>query len=178
LATYTGNRTQIVKVMARWGRTTDVEYVYRAFSGRATIQAEGHKEVEFRQQRDGTHPLLMPVNDNNMIREARVSCGRLVRSMGRRAAIRRDAGAPQGRSALVQLTLGHTDFAIRTRTRGAAESASGFVRTTFELPPCTRPDQISEIGFECVVRKNRRPILSPQEIPASLFWTKRIHADE
>jgi len=32
-------------LMARWGRTTDVEYVYRAFPGRATIQAKDHKEV-------------------------------------------------------------------------------------------------------------------------------------
>ena len=63
-------------LMARWGRTTDVEYVYRVFLGpdgsgrRATIQAENHKEVEFRGQRDGTHPLLMPITDNNMIGEA------------------------------------------------------------------------------------------------------------
>jgi hypothetical protein len=47
--------------------------------------------------------------------------------------------------------LGHTDFAIRTWTRGSAESASGFVRTTVELPPGTTPDQIAEIGFECIV---------------------------
>ena len=42
-------------LMARWGRTTDVEYVYRAFLNadgslrRATIQVEGHKEKEFTQ---------------------------------------------------------------------------------------------------------------------------------
>ncbi|MEO7144164.1 MAG: response regulator [Bryobacteraceae bacterium] len=60
-------------LMARWGRTTDVEYVYRAWLGgngqveRAAIQADGHKEIEFRGQRDGAHPMLIPSTDNNMV---------------------------------------------------------------------------------------------------------------
>lgn len=60
-------------LMARWGRTTDIEYVYKAFLDpdgkltRATIQARGHEEIEFRGERDGTHPLLIPVTDNNMV---------------------------------------------------------------------------------------------------------------
>ena len=47
-------------LMARWGRTTDVEYVYRVFLSsqgsveRATIQVEGHKEKEFAGRRDGS----------------------------------------------------------------------------------------------------------------------------
>jgi hypothetical protein len=59
-------------LMARWGRSTDIEYVYRAFLDaknvrrRATIQAPGHKEVEFQGPYDGLHPLLTPVTDNNM----------------------------------------------------------------------------------------------------------------
>src|SRR5260370_12161684 len=64
-------------LMARWGRTTDIEYVYRAFLAadgrhvrRATIQANNHKELEFRGKVDGSHPLLMPITDNNMIGEA------------------------------------------------------------------------------------------------------------
>jgi CheY-like chemotaxis protein len=64
-------------LMARWGRTTDIEYVYRAFLTadgrhvrRATIQAKDHKELEFRGTLDGSHPLLMPITDNNMIGEA------------------------------------------------------------------------------------------------------------
>jgi hypothetical protein len=47
-------------LMARWGRTTDVEYIYRTWLDaagevtRATIQAEDHKEVAFRGQREGS----------------------------------------------------------------------------------------------------------------------------
>jgi len=60
-------------LMARWGRTTDIEYVYRVWlapdgsPARATIQARDHKEVEFHGRREGGHPLLMPVTDNNMV---------------------------------------------------------------------------------------------------------------
>lgn len=60
-------------LMARWGRTTDIEYVYRVWldpSGRparATIQAKDHKEVEYRGPREGAHPLLAPVTNNNMV---------------------------------------------------------------------------------------------------------------
>src|SRR5439155_10800754 len=60
-------------LMARWGRTTDVEYVYKAYLNqdgslrRATIQGRGHQEIEFDGRRDGTHPLLIPVTDNNMV---------------------------------------------------------------------------------------------------------------
>jgi hypothetical protein len=38
--------------------------------------------------------------------------------------------------------LGRVDYAV---------SRSGWVRTTVELPPATRPEQIGEIGFDCVV---------------------------
>lgn len=60
-------------LMARWGRATDIEYIYRAWltpTGeleRATIQADGHKEIEFRGRREGTHPVLIPVTRNNMV---------------------------------------------------------------------------------------------------------------
>jgi hypothetical protein len=56
-------------LMARWGRTTDIEYVYRVNprTHRATMQGRDHKEVEFRGKREGLHPLLIPVTDNNMI---------------------------------------------------------------------------------------------------------------
>ena len=59
--------------LPRWGRTTDVEYIYRAWLDaggevtRATIQAEDHKEVAFRGQREGSHPILIPSTDNNMV---------------------------------------------------------------------------------------------------------------
>jgi CheY-like chemotaxis protein len=197
-------------LMARWGRTTDVEYVYRAFSERATIQAKGHKEVEFGGRREGTHPLLMPITDNNMIGEVheptpiRYQIAPVlvdlsghsreevmdqhpiafeVMAQGLRHEDKlRPFGEVSGetvsdpvnymyfemklacRESLVATFvhlkgdprwysshLGHADFAVRTWTRGSAESASGFVRTTVELPPGTRPDQIAEIGFECIV---------------------------
>ncbi len=60
-------------LMARWGRTTDIEYVYKVFPDsnhkplRATIQARGHKEVDFEGRREALHPLLMPVTENNMV---------------------------------------------------------------------------------------------------------------
>jgi hypothetical protein len=63
-------------LMARWGRTTDIEYVFKGaveddgVIHHAIIQAKDHKDVEFAGTRDGSHPLLMPVTDNNMIGEA------------------------------------------------------------------------------------------------------------
>jgi hypothetical protein len=63
-------------LMARWGRTTDIEYIYRAFidsSGRvrsATVQGRDHKELPYTGRREDAHPLLMPVTDNNMVAEA------------------------------------------------------------------------------------------------------------
>jgi hypothetical protein len=56
-------------LMARWGRTTDIEYVYRhdLSTGRATIQAKDHREIAFDGRRDGAHPMLIPVTKNNMV---------------------------------------------------------------------------------------------------------------
>lgn len=60
-------------LMARWGRTTDIEYVYKAWLDsrgqvtRATIQAKGHEEVEFQGRSEGSHPLLIPSTQNNMV---------------------------------------------------------------------------------------------------------------
>ena len=60
-------------LMARWGRTTDIEYVYRVYLDgrgrvtRAIIQSRDHKDIEFQGPREGRHPLLMPVTDNNMV---------------------------------------------------------------------------------------------------------------
>ncbi len=247
-------------LMARWGRSTDVEYVYRVSSGRATIQANGHKEVEFHGQRDGTHPLLMPITDNNMIGEADaptpiryqiapipidltghsreevidqhpIAYEVMAKELVREAKVR-SFGTVDGEkvsdpvnylyfeiklakresfvATLVHLKgdprwysshLGHTDFAIRTWTRGSAESAGGFVRTTVELPPGTRPEEIAEIGFECIVPEKAasdsacrveavtkcffldhdyRPgsnvwtLPGPQEIAAGQIWTSAL----
>jgi CheY-like chemotaxis protein len=189
-------------LMARWGRTTDVEYVYRAFPDHATIQARGHKEVVYDGPRDGRHPLLMPVTDNNMVagegpspicyqipaviadltkasREQvmddypitwQVMAKELIREGklrpfgvvdgekigdprnylyieanvnvrgGRIAAMARLKGDMRWRMA----NLGRFDLAIER---------SGWIRTTVELPPGTRPEQIAEMGFQCLAEK-------------------------
>jgi hypothetical protein len=63
-------------LMARWGRATDIEYIYRAYLDktgvveRSTVQGPEHKELEYTGRRDGAHALLMPVTDNNMVAEA------------------------------------------------------------------------------------------------------------
>jgi hypothetical protein len=63
-------------LMARWGRSTDIEYVYRVLLKpdgskiRAIVQGRGHKDTEFRSPYEAGHPLLMPVTDNNMIAAA------------------------------------------------------------------------------------------------------------
>lgn len=56
-------------LMARWGRTTDIEYVYRVnpATGKGNIQTREHKDVEFAGKRERSHPLLIPVTDNNMV---------------------------------------------------------------------------------------------------------------
>ena len=252
-------------LMARWGRATDVEYVYRAFLGsgglvkRATIQAKDHKEVEFHGKRDGTHPLLMPITDNNMIGEADeptsiryqiapvlvnltghsreevmdqhpLTYEVMAKELEREGKLRpfgvvdgEKVGDPanylyfelqvakressiatlvrlKGDSKLYSSHLGHADFAIRTWSRGAAESAGGFARTTVELPPGTKPEQIAGIGFECIVPekatdspcrleavtkcffldRDYRPgpnlwtLATPQEIPAGQIWTSAL----
>ena len=60
-------------LMARWGRTTDIEFVYRVFlrpdgtREKAVIQARGHKEILYTGPYENDHPLLIPVTDNNMV---------------------------------------------------------------------------------------------------------------
>jgi hypothetical protein len=61
------------RLMACWGRTTDIEFVYSVEldgSGRVakeTIQGRGHELVPFTGQHLGRHPLLYVVTDNNMV---------------------------------------------------------------------------------------------------------------
>jgi CheY-like chemotaxis protein len=60
-------------LMARWGRVTDIEHVYQVWPDkngkplRAIIQTRDHKDVPFQGERDGLHPLLAVVTDNNMV---------------------------------------------------------------------------------------------------------------
>lgn len=65
--------TSTDRLMATWGRTTDIEYVYGAemdASGRILseeIQAAGHKYPAFDGRHEGRHPLLWVDTDNNMV---------------------------------------------------------------------------------------------------------------
>ena len=55
-------------LMAVWGRTTDIEYIYRVGAdGRAIIQAKDHKDIPYDGPLEGHHPLLVPVTKNNMV---------------------------------------------------------------------------------------------------------------
>lgn len=60
-------------LMARWGRTTDIEYVYRVWldpegrPARTLIQTREHQDVPYDGPYFGFHPMLAPVTDNNMV---------------------------------------------------------------------------------------------------------------
>jgi hypothetical protein len=57
------------RLMATWGRTTDIEFIYGLTDpgGREEIQAEGHKWIAFNGPRAGTHPVLWVATLNNMV---------------------------------------------------------------------------------------------------------------
>jgi hypothetical protein len=68
--------TQTDRLMATWGRTTDIEFVYGVEvdgSGRIVaeeFQGPGHEVPAFRGQHEGRHPLLWVSTDNNMVSES------------------------------------------------------------------------------------------------------------
>ena len=60
------------RLMATWGRTTDIEFVYGladdpADPDRGMIQAEDHKWIPFNGPRVGAHPVLWVATENNMV---------------------------------------------------------------------------------------------------------------
>jgi len=63
------------RLMATWGRTTDIEYIYSIEVDRAggivgdEYQGPEHKVLAFRGRREGRHPLLWVSTDNNMVRD-------------------------------------------------------------------------------------------------------------
>jgi len=66
------NGTGSPDLMARYGRTTDIEYAYRATVAdatgtviRETFQGPNHVETVFRGRHEGTHPLLQTCTGNN-----------------------------------------------------------------------------------------------------------------
>src|SRR3954466_6383525 len=65
--------TQTDRLMATWGRTTDIEFVYGVeLDDRGRIVAEefqgpGHEVPAFTGKHEGRHPLLWVTTDNNMV---------------------------------------------------------------------------------------------------------------
>jgi hypothetical protein len=61
------------RLMATWGRTTDIEYVHSIEADRdggvldADMQGPDHEILPFRGVREGLHPLLWVSSDNNMV---------------------------------------------------------------------------------------------------------------
>jgi hypothetical protein len=68
--------TKADRLMATWGRTTDIEFVYGAevdASGRVIgeeFQGPGHEVPPFTGRHEGRHPLLWVSTDNNMVSES------------------------------------------------------------------------------------------------------------
>ena len=64
------------RLMATWGRTTDIEFVYGAeldAEGRVIaeeFQGPGHEVPAFKGRHEGAHPLLWVSTDNNMVSES------------------------------------------------------------------------------------------------------------
>jgi hypothetical protein len=64
------------RLMATWGRTTDIEYIYSVVvdaGGKILAddyQGPDHVTTPFRGQREGRHPLLWVSTQNNMVRDA------------------------------------------------------------------------------------------------------------
>ncbi len=54
-------------LMSRWGRTTDIEYIYRVEDNGTFIQAKNHQDIRYEGKFSGKHPLLIPVTLNNMV---------------------------------------------------------------------------------------------------------------
>jgi len=69
-------------LMARWGRTTDIEYVYKVWlnedgsAGVRQVQGAGHKDVAFEGPFEKDRPVLVPVTRNNMVAGAKEKTGR------------------------------------------------------------------------------------------------------
>jgi hypothetical protein len=66
--------TSTERLMARWGRTTDIEWCYRySASGNSfedTFQGRDHKTLPFQGRKQGGHPLLYNVTVNNNFADA------------------------------------------------------------------------------------------------------------
>jgi hypothetical protein len=67
--------TNTPALMAQWGRSTDIEWVYRVevdargrrVPGTGVFQAPGHQTLTFKGRYDGAHPLLQTCTSNNNV---------------------------------------------------------------------------------------------------------------
>ena len=94
-------------LMAQWGRTTDIEWIYRVevdahgrrVPGSGVFQSPNHGTMKFRGPYDGTHPLLQTCTSNNNVCDAKaLKAQRQVRDPMRFAlSFRGVLGAPQPR---------------------------------------------------------------------------------
>jgi hypothetical protein len=68
--------TQTDRLMATWGRTTDIEFIYGVTVDRTgkivaeEFQGPGHEVPAFKGRHEGRHPLLWVSTDNNMVSES------------------------------------------------------------------------------------------------------------
>lgn len=66
-------------LMARWGRTTDIEYAYRVWLDREgkiqreTFQGFSHQNSPFRGNKDGEHPYILVATPNNVFADTGAS---------------------------------------------------------------------------------------------------------
>jgi hypothetical protein len=197
-------------LMARWGRTTDIEYVYRQDlkTGRAIIQGRGHKDAEYKGQLAGEHPLLIPVTDNNMVGDEGTSEVRyqiapvlvdlsahsreqvmdddpltyavMAKELDREAKLRLfgvvdehkisdvrnylyiEAKVAVENAGVVTLVRRKDDGIWRASALGRHDYSvdrDGWIRTTIELPPGTRPRDLAEIGFTCAVMPDSKKVM-------------------
>ncbi|HVL66168.1 MAG TPA: hypothetical protein VM364_02770 [Vicinamibacterales bacterium] len=73
--THEDGGTPTDRLMATWGRTTDIEFLYgreqNAYGARREeMQTRGHEILPFRGPRLGGHPLLWVYTDNNMVTDS------------------------------------------------------------------------------------------------------------
>jgi len=73
--THEDGGTPTDRLMATWGRTTDIEFVYGIEHGidgvlREQIQGHNHDILPFKGRRIGSHPLLWVSTDNNMVSDS------------------------------------------------------------------------------------------------------------
>lgn len=70
------------RLLATWGRLTDLEYVYGIEFDRdgkvieETFQGKDHEIVPFRGRRESRHPLLYVITDNNMVKDQGITTQR------------------------------------------------------------------------------------------------------